>query len=495
MGKGDDQLRLPIQQHQERDSNCFWSDGIRKALSFKCVLFSILSLGVFLSAVFWLLPRHSADYGFDAKADIKKSAGIQGGFMLDMPPSLLISHIQRLEYDIIGEIGVPNSKVAILSMHEHGASNNTDVTFGVLPDPSNLQIDPVSLSLLKSSLIELFLQQSNLTFSTASVGQPSHFEILKFPGKLTVIPSQSATTWQIQQTLFNFTLNNSISEVEENFVEFRDQLKNGLRLASYENVYVQITNEQGSTVDKPVTVQVAIMSDLGSILPKRLRQLAQTIRYSAPSKNLGLNNTVFGKVKGVSLSSHMMGDLQPNPPTAAPAPAPGKDDFAAPSPSPKPAPPSYSPSPSPVIHAVPPCVNCDASSPKPDGGHPDYLPPANSPTPSLGSPPHPCPIFGPKIQPSPAPTPQPDTNIPLVSPPRIAPYPVRASPPPLLSTSSPLPSISLGSNPSQDDQSGNPSLHGPSLQVQGTTSSNGRFIHKELNLYIILILSILIWYC
>lgn len=125
-------------------------------------------------------------------------------------------------------------------MHESSASNYTNVEFGVIPDPINAQMDLVALSLLKSSLIDLFLKLSNLTFTTASVGQASHFEILKFPGKITVIPLQSAAIWQIQQTLFNFTLNNSISDVQEYFVEFRDQLKKGLRLAPYE---VRIASE------------------------------------------------------------------------------------------------------------------------------------------------------------------------------------------------------------------------------------------------------------
>jgi hypothetical protein len=125
-------------------------------------------------------------------------------------------------------------QVAILSMHQSGASNWTDVVFGVLSDPTNVPINPVSLSVLRSSLIELFLQQLNLTLTPTIFGKTSMFEILKFPGGITVIPVQSASIWQIPQILFNFTLNNSISDMLENFIEFKDQLKLGLYLTSYE---------------------------------------------------------------------------------------------------------------------------------------------------------------------------------------------------------------------------------------------------------------------
>ena len=128
-------------------------------------------------------------------------------------------------------------QVAILSMHQSGASNSTDVVFGVLSNPINSPINPVSLSVLRSSLIQLFLRQFNLTLTTSIFGQPSEFEILKFPAGITIIPSQSASIWQIPQILFNFTLYNSISEIEEKFIELKDQLKYGLRLRSYEVWY------------------------------------------------------------------------------------------------------------------------------------------------------------------------------------------------------------------------------------------------------------------
>lgn len=119
-------------------------------------------------------------------------------------------------------------------MHRSGASNCTAVVFGVLSDSVNIPINQVYLSLLRSSLIEVFLQQSNLTVTTSIFGQPSKFEILKFQGGITVIPMQAALIWQKPQILFNFTLNNSIADILGNFSEFKDQLKSGLHLTSYE---------------------------------------------------------------------------------------------------------------------------------------------------------------------------------------------------------------------------------------------------------------------
>lgn len=119
-------------------------------------------------------------------------------------------------------------------MHRADESDWTNVVFGVLSDPIDVAINPVSLSVLRSSLIELFLQQSNLTLTNSTFGEPSSLEILKSPGGITVIPDQSASFWQISQTLFNFTLHNSISEINDNLSELKKQLKTGLQLTTYE---------------------------------------------------------------------------------------------------------------------------------------------------------------------------------------------------------------------------------------------------------------------
>jgi len=106
---------------------------------------------------------------------------------------------------------------------------------------------------------------------------------------------------------------------------------------SMQNVYVQITNEVGSTIEPPITVQASVLSHFGSLLPQRLKQLAQTITGSPPVKNLGLDNTVFGKVKSISLSSYLEGTLHAPSSSPSPAPSPEPSDYAEPSISPYPA--------------------------------------------------------------------------------------------------------------------------------------------------------------
>nr|DAD24564.1 TPA_asm: hypothetical protein HUJ06_026028 [Nelumbo nucifera] len=268
---------------------------------------------------------------------------VQASFRLQKPVSVLVHHLQTLESDILGEIGVPNTMVSILSMHQSIASNCTNVVFGLLPIPKNVPINLVSLSLLRSSLVELVLGQTNLSLTTSIFGLPSFFQILMFPGGVTVVPGNFASIWQMPQTLFNFTLYNSVSQIQKNFGQFEDQLRFGLHLRSYENVYVQVTNENGSTLTPPVTVQASVLSDIGSrdLLPQRLKQLAETITGS-PAKNLGLNYLVFGNVKEISLSSILNHTLRAS--QGSPSPA-------------------YAPAPSPGRHQLSPCLHCDTCSP------------------------------------------------------------------------------------------------------------------------------------
>ncbi|PON94300.1 hypothetical protein TorRG33x02_097740 [Trema orientale] len=406
--------------------------GLAKDFSFKCVLILILSFSILVSGIFWILPNRVINSGFDAQEAIKLGASAQAYFILEKPVSELVPHIRRLEYDITSEIGVPDVKVAILSMHQSGAPNLTAVVFGALPDPINAAISPVSLSLLRSSLIEVFMQQTNLTVTRTIFGQPSGFEILKFQGGVTVIPVLSASIWQIPQILFNFTLNNSISEILENIVELKYQLKFGLHLRPYENVFVQITNIFGSTTTAPVIIQASIKSDYGSLLPQRLKQLAETLQGS-PSGNLGLDNSVFGKVKSISLSSYLEGTLYSIPPS--PSPAPGPSDNAESSISPFPAPPTYSPAPSPVIIDPQPCFNCDASSPAPS---------------EILHAPQPCPYRGFRIPPSSSPTSPSSPIVPSASKP-TAPAPCSRPMDPksrLSPNGSPEPEVSHASSPS-----------------------------------------------
>lgn len=126
-------------------------------------------------------------------------------------------------------------------MHKSCASNWTDVVFGVLSQPMNSTINPVSLSVLRSSLIDLFTQHSNLTLTKTIFGVPSSFEILKCPGGITIIPKLSPPVWALPEVLFNFTLQNSLQDIEENFLELQVQLKSGLQLMPYEVFFRLIT--------------------------------------------------------------------------------------------------------------------------------------------------------------------------------------------------------------------------------------------------------------
>lgn len=134
-----------------------------------------------------------------------------------------------------------------------------------------------------------------------------------------------------------------------------------------QNVLMLITNENGSTIAPPVMVQASIMTDSGKLQPQRLKQLAQTITGS-PAKNLGLNNSVFGKVKEISLSSFLRGTLPARSPSPSPAPSPQPI-------SPYPTP-SHSPT-SPSSATQPPCFDCEVPSP--------------APSIVTENPPHPCP--------------------------------------------------------------------------------------------------------
>ena len=108
------------------------------------------------------------------------------------------------------------------------------MVFGIVPNPQDAILIPIVLSVLRSSLTELVLTQLNLSLTTSIFGCVSSFEVLKFPGGITVIPVQSASIWQMSPVLFNFTLSNSISQIWKNVDQLKDQLKFGLNLRSYE---------------------------------------------------------------------------------------------------------------------------------------------------------------------------------------------------------------------------------------------------------------------
>ncbi|KAL0548929.1 hypothetical protein IC582_013406 [Cucumis melo] len=316
MGKGEEQ-NLPLQQRREvalsGDSSGFLCGQcsiafhrVCKELNFKCFFVLVLGFVVFVPGLFWLLPLHERNSGFEAKENVKLSATVQVYFVLEKPVTKLLPHIKRLEFDINGELDIPDVK-------------------------------------------------------------PSTLQILKFPGGISIIPFQHASIWEFPQIVFNFTLTNSISEILDNFAKFKSELKFGLRLRSYENVYLQITNKIGSTVQPLVIVQASITSELGRITSQRLQQLAAIINTS-PERNLGLDYSVFGEVKSVSLSSYPKRTSKAMPPSFSPAPAPAPGDHVE-----VPSDPHRLRSTRPPANHSPPHANCKSLSPNPS------MVPAHSP--------------------------------------------------------------------------------------------------------------------
>lgn len=92
-------------------------------------------------------------------------------------------------------------------------------------------------------------------------------------------------------------------------------------------LFVRLTNINGSTVSPPTVVETSIVFEVGNNLPSmpRLKQLAQNIRNSSAG-NLGLNHTIFGRVKQISLSSFLQHSLNSGagsslPPSPSPQPS------------------------------------------------------------------------------------------------------------------------------------------------------------------------------
>ncbi|XP_062179316.1 uncharacterized protein LOC133883925 isoform X2 [Phragmites australis] len=243
--------------------------------------------------------------------------------MLQKTVSELSERISKLEFDIYEEVGIPNSTVAVTFSQPLSASNWTNVIFSIVPYPKYSTISSTWLSILRASFMSLVVEQSTLHLTESLFGTSSNFEVLKFPGGITIIPPQAAFLLQKPYASFNFTLNFPIDKVQEKTNELKDQMKTGLHLNPYENLYIKLTNSQGSTIAPPTIVQAAIVLEVGNHQPSlpRMKQLAQTIANSS-SGNLGLNHTVFGRVKQISLSSYLSHSLHGGGGTDAPGPAP-----------------------------------------------------------------------------------------------------------------------------------------------------------------------------
>ncbi|XAR69528.1 hypothetical protein NMG60_11001153 [Bertholletia excelsa] len=295
---------------------------VRGFIQFRCVLALLLGVAVLLSAIFWLPPFLQYGDQMDLDLDSYGDHDMVASFMLNKPVSLLEDNILKLEDDIFDEFESPATKVEIVILKPLGGSNTTLVVFAIVPDEKYSVVSSTAQSLIRSSFASLVTRQYPLRLTASLFGNPFSFEVLKFPGGITIIPPQSAFLLQKVQILFNFTLNFSISQMQENFKELGSQLKSGLHLTPYENLYIKLTNSEGSTVTPPTTIQASVLPTVGNPTLARLKQLAQTIT-GPHAKNLGLNNTVFGRVKQVRLSSilqHSLGGDAIASPTPAPLP-------------------------------------------------------------------------------------------------------------------------------------------------------------------------------
>lgn len=122
----------------------------------------------------------------------------------------------------------------IISLKSLAGSNITKVIFGFDPDVKGSRMSSAAKSLIRASFVSLIINQSSLRLTASLFGDPFSFDVLKFVGGITVSPPQRAFLLQKVQILFNFTLNFSIDEIQENFNKLTSQLKSGLNLAPYE---------------------------------------------------------------------------------------------------------------------------------------------------------------------------------------------------------------------------------------------------------------------
>ncbi|XP_027349595.1 inactive histone-lysine N-methyltransferase 2E-like isoform X2 [Abrus precatorius] len=322
MGKAEEEHQ-PLPQSEDPPQNaeteCRCS-RIRKLVGLRCILVLVLSVAVFLSALFWLPPFLRLADRKNLNADYN-GHDIVASFNLNKSVSLLKENSFQLADEIFDEIDVLSTKVVILSLDPLPGPNKTRVVFAVDSDDENTEMSSAATSLIKASFTSLVIHQSILQLTSSSLfGDPFFFEVLKFKGGITIILPQNAFPLQKVQTLFSFKLNFPIYQIQSNFNELTTQLKSGLHLASFENLHVSLSNSEGSTVDSPTVVQTSVLLAVGIPPSKeRLKQLAQTIMGP---HNLGLNNTEFGRVKQVRLSSILQHSLHGSDGTWSPSPAP-----------------------------------------------------------------------------------------------------------------------------------------------------------------------------
>eukprot|EP00250_Pteridium_aquilinum_P005526 c15604_g1_i1 orf=836-2299(+) len=298
------------------------SDSFCTKTTCKWVVPVILGIYVLAFALWSIRFRGSSDND-SQPASQSHWPHVEASFRLQRSVSEINESLPQLELDLQNEIGIPDTQINIVSIVPLSSKNRTEVRFTVSPYRSDGLIPPAEMSLLKETFVELFMRRSaNLSLTSTVFGKASHFEVLYFPGGITVVPLQSGFPLSKVLVLFNFTLHDSLSHVHRNFAKFRDQLKNGITLNPDESLFVQLTNLDGSTINSPLVVQTSILPVVGVMLPSpRLKQLAREI--VASRRNLGLNHTLFGRVKEIELSSYLEYSLNSaQPPSPSPSPVP-----------------------------------------------------------------------------------------------------------------------------------------------------------------------------
>jgi hypothetical protein len=114
-------------------------------------------------------------------------------------------------------------------MHPYTYTNSTYVTFGILPHRRNSSINPASMSELRKSLIQLTLQQLNLSLTPSVFGDPFCLEILGFPGGITMLLPHSNFHPDSVQPIFNITFELTIHQIRDFLEEMKIELGSTLK--------------------------------------------------------------------------------------------------------------------------------------------------------------------------------------------------------------------------------------------------------------------------
>ncbi|XP_010480421.1 PREDICTED: uncharacterized protein LOC104759160 [Camelina sativa] len=341
------QLRANDVDHQQQQQNLddpenphqssrFFGQSCYSALSrffsLRCLIVLVVSLAILLPTIFCLFPSRSHTLAPPlsqphANDTINyNAASVQASFKLRKPVSEVTSQKGALEDEIFRSICLSNdTKVIVLSLRQSCSCKYTDVEFAVVPVSAGYEISTQSLTSLRSSFVNLLEQRSKLNLTTTCFGKPYSFQVLKFPGGISVDPSGSipVPSFGYVGNILNITLDRSISEIlpDNKAQKLSGKLAVTLYLEPQESIYFRLTNIQGSTVSPPVIVQVYLVITIRVNLQLRLDHFAH-ITQTSSANNLGLENTVFGEVKGITISTNLEGEILDPALVMAPTPTP-----------------------------------------------------------------------------------------------------------------------------------------------------------------------------